>query len=520
MRGRTIAAVLSGLLILGAASWAAAEKPAAGQEIKSVVAGRMVCSDKCQARLELANGLKKCANCDQRCNIANKYCTACAAKLGECEVCGKRMRAAVAATPDPKAAPGDFKKPPTDAPGAAPAAGDPAKIVAGNTAFACDLYQKLKDAQGNLFLSPYSISTALAMTYAGAGGETARQMAVVLHFEQPAATLHPAFKSLVAELSGGAEKKAYELSVANALWGQKDYKFLDAFLQTCSTNYGGGLRTVDFVGATEAARTTINTWVEQQTRDKIKELLKPGILTPRTRLVLTNAIYFKGQWETAFEKKQTQDAPFTLAVPAAQKEPAATVTVPMMHRKGMLKLYETDGLQVLELPYKGGDLSMIILLPTMPGNANGTPRHAWRLEAYAEFEKSITPERLEAWLKAARSQEVDVFLPRFTTTSEFPLAGTLSAMGMTDAFTPAADFSGMDGTKDLYISAVIHKAFVDVNEEGTEAAAATGVAMALKSEPMPRELKVFRADHPFIFLIRHVKTGSILFMGRVMNPKA
>jgi len=502
MRERVVVAVLVGMLTMGAASWAAAAEPAAGQEIRSVMAGRMVCSDACQGRLDLANGLKKCANCDQRCNIANKYCPACAMKLGVCEVCGKQMRAAATG---PAAA-------------AKPAEGEVAAVVAGNTSFACDLYQRLSAEQGNLFLSPYSISTALAMTYAGAAGTTATQMAAVMHFDVPQATLHPAFQSLAAELTGGAEKKAYELSVANALWGQKDYKFLDAFLQTCRTNYGGGLRTVDFAGATEAARGTINAWAEKETHDKIKELLKPGILTSLTRLVLTNAIYFKGQWETAFDKKQTQDAPFTLAVPAASREKAPTVTVPMMHRKGQMKFWETDGLQVLELPYKGGDLSMVILLPVEPKERLRAPLNPWRLESHAAFERSITAERLNQWLRAMRLQEVDVFLPRFTVTSEFSLAETLKAMGMKDAFTTDADFSGMDGTKALYISAVVHKAFVDVAEEGTEAAAATAVVMAVKGAP--QEAPVFRADHPFVFLIRHMKTGSILFMGRVMNPKA
>ena len=544
---RTIMALLGGMLILGvAASWATAEEPASGVEIKSIVLGRMVCGEACQARLDLANGVMKCGNCDQRCNVAHKYCTACAGKLGACEVCGKQMRAA-AATSDPKAAPGDFKKPSADMPGVAPVAAgnvdeNMSKVVAGNTTFACALYHRLSAEKGNLFLSPYSISTALAMTYAGAGGNTHLQMTRTLHFcremgeeiviphgDDPGGRrpfisywngqeLHQAFAAIQRQLAAGGGK-GYELSVANALWGQKDHKFLDAFLQTCSTNYGGGLRNVDFAKATEGARTTINTWIEQQTHDKIKELLKPGILTPDVRLVLTNAIYFKGHWETAFDKKRTQDAPFTLAVPADQKEPAAQVTVPMMHRKGKVQFHETDGLQVLELPYKGGDLSMVILLPTMPKNLNAVPRHAWRLEAYTEFERSITSAQLDAWLKALRSQEVDVYLPRFAVTSEFGLAETLKSMGMTDAFAvDKADFSGMTGEKDLFLSAVIHKAFVDVNEEGTEAAAATAVVMKAAnghSEPKP----VFRADHPFVFLIRHVKTGSILFMGRVMNPK-
>lgn len=398
------------------------------------------------------------------------------------------------------------------------AANPAAKVVIGNTAFACDLYQKLSTDKGNLFLSPYSISTALAMTYAGARGDTATQMAATLHFDQPAEKLHGAFKSMADGLTGEAGKKAYELSVANALWGQKGMTLQKEFVDLTAANYGAGLRDVDFVGATEAARTTINTWVEQQTHDKIKELIKPGILDNMTRLVLTNAIYFKGQWEKAFDKKATSDAPFTLAVPADQKTPAPKVNVPLMYQKGKFNLYQTDGLQVLELLYKGGDLSMVLILPTEPQNRNATPMQLWRLEAYADLEKSITPAQLDAWLKAARLQEVQVYLPRFTVTKEFSLADTLKSLGMTDAFSGKADFSGMTGTKDLFISAVIHKAFVDVNEEGTEAAAATAVAVAAKnghSTPTP----TFRADHPFLFLIRDVRSGSVLFMGRLMDPK-
>jgi serpin B len=404
-------------------------------------------------------------------------------------------------------------------PAKAAGGGDGIKVlVKGNNEFGCALYGRLGRAGENLFLSPYSISTALGMTYAGARGETEKQMAKVLCFELPQEKLHATFKGLAEGLKARAEaKKAYELSVANALWGQKGIALQKEFVELTQANYGAGLRDVDFAGATEASRQTINAWVEKETRDKIKELLKPGILTAQTRLVLTNAIYFKGQWETAFDKKETQEAPFTLAVPAAQEAPAPKMNVPLMHRKGTFGFWETDGLQVLELPYKGRDLSMVIILPTVPTTQEREMRHAWRLEAYAELEKTTTALQLGKWLEAMRQQEVEVCLPRFKVTSEFSLGEPLTSMGMTDAFSvEKADFSGMTRTEHLFISAVVHKAFVEVNEEGTEAAAATGVVLELKMarEPPP----MFRADHPFVFLIREVKTGSILFMGRVMDP--
>jgi serpin B len=372
-------------------------------------------------------------------------------------------------------------------------------IVGGNNAFALELYGKLKDRQGNLFLSPYSISTALAMTYAGACGETESQMAKILQF--PTATLsneqfHNAFGNIVRQLNQAGEKGGYELVVANALWGQKDYKFLQEFLTLVKTNYDGDLKQVDFVRQTEAARKTINDWVESKTKAKIKELIKQGTLDSMTRLVLTNAIYFKGKWAIQFKPDKTQDSPFTLL--GGEK-----VNVPMMNQTGNFSYTETDTIQVLEIPYVNNDLSMVILLPK-------------KLDGVKDLEKELTAENLTGWLAKLRKREVQVWLPRFKLTCEFELAKVLGAMGMPDAFLAKADFSGMTGNKDLFISAVIHKAYVEVNEEGTEAAAATGVAMKLTSIPLPPP--VFRADHPFVFLIRDNHTGSTLFLGRTANP--
>ncbi|MFQ5869160.1 MAG: serpin family protein [Candidatus Zixiibacteriota bacterium] len=376
------------------------------------------------------------------------------------------------------------------------ATADGEMVVQGNNAFALDLYAELKNRDGNLFFSPHSISTALAMTYAGARGSTERQMAQVLHFELGQEGLHPAFRELFMELNSRQGGRRYELSVANALWGQKGYRFLEEFRELVRKNYGGGLNQVDFVKASETARRTINTWVEGETRGRITDLLKPGIINSWTRLVLTNAIYFKGYWASRFKEELTEEAPFTLVT-------GGKVNIPMMHLNGEFRYMETDDFQALELPYLGGDLSMVVFLPK-------------ETEGIRNFEPSLTAGDLKKWLARLREQEVLVALPKFKMTCDFRLDQTLKSMGMTDAF-EEADFSGMTGRKELFIAAVVHKAFVEVNEEGTEAAAATGVVVALKSAPPSQP--VFRADHPFLFLIRDLGSNSILFIGRVMDPR-
>jgi serpin B len=381
-------------------------------------------------------------------------------------------------------------------------------VVEGNNMFALGLYAKLRSQGGNLFVSPYSISTALAMTHAGARGRTASQMAQVLHFPAIAEPSSPgsdqrqlasAYGRIMKDLNKRGEKGAYMLNVANALWGQKGFGFLKEFLDLVRTEYGGQLTEVDFVRAVEASRKTINTWVEKQTKDKIKDLIPAGVLDSMTRLVLTNAIYFKGNWARQFKKNQTQDGPFILA-------DGRKVETPMMNQTAQFGYMETDILQCLELPYVDKELSMIILLPKEP-------------DGLSKLEQTLTAENLSQWLARLYSREVVVCVPKFKVTAQFSLASVLQSMGMTDAFSSDADFSGMDGKKDLFISAVIHKAYVDVGEEGTEAAAATGVVMKLTSVG-PSETPVFRADHPFLFLIRDNKSGGILFIGRVTDPKA
>jgi serpin B len=371
-------------------------------------------------------------------------------------------------------------------------------VVDGDNAFAVALYGRLRAGNGNLFFSPESISTALAMAYAGARGETAAQMAKTLHFTLPPEKLHPVMGALLRELNTPQEN--YQLSVANALWAQRGSTFLGDFLKLLKTDYGAGINEVDFAGSTETARSTINQWVEQKTQDKIKDLLQPGSLRPDTRLVLTNAIYFKGNWLAQFDKAQTKDEDFHLS-------PAQTKKAPLMHREGSFRYFHGGGFQILEIPYKGNDLSMLILLPDEIGGL-------------AALEQSMSVPNMKHWLQQLASvPKVIVTVPKFKLTQQFELGSTLGAMGMPAAFSGNADFSGMTGKRDFSISEVIHKAYVDVNEEGTEAAAATGVTMRALAIRVPEvHPPVFRADHPFVFLIRDNRSESILFLGRVTDP--
>ena len=379
---------------------------------------------------------------------------------------------------------------------------DRAAAVQGDSQFALDLYAKVRGQEGNLFFSPYSISTALAMTRAGAHGETAAQMDKTLHFTLSQDKLNPAFAGLIKEINGDPadKKRGYQLSTANALWGQKGYPFKADFLKVGKDDYGAGLNPVDFVGATEHARKTINAWVEKETHDKIKDLLVPGVLTTDTRLVLTNAIYFKGDWASQFKKDLTKDAPFHLA---ADKK----ADVPMMHQTEEFGYLDGGTFQALEMPYVGKDLSMVVLLPK-------------KIDGLSDLEKNLTADKLAGWLGKVHKQEVIVSLPKFKTTQMLGMKDILSAMGMPAAFTPGvADLSGIADVKEpLWISDVIHKAFIDVNEEGTEAAAATAVVIATESARIEPPTPEFRADHPFVFLIRDRRSDSILFLGRMADP--
>ena len=367
-------------------------------------------------------------------------------------------------------------------------------VVYGNSDFAVAMYKQIGSSgeAGNIFFSPLSISTALSMTYAGARGETAKQMADALRFTLPPPEQHAAFGALAAALK--PDGKNVRLEISNALWGQQGYAFQPEFLELVKKNYDGGFNTVDFAGATEASRVTINSWVEQKTANKIKDLLAQGSLSELTRLVLTNAIYFKGDWAAKFKPDQTQPMPFRMS-------PEKTVTVPMMRQSGDFLFAENDDVKVLELPYVGKELSMVLLLPKTN---------------MADLDAKLDTARLAEWSGQVREREVDIFLPKFKFETKYELKDLLSSMGMVDAFAlPPADFSGISGQKDLYITKVIHKAIIEVNEEGSEAAAATAVVMGVKAV---LHKPVFKADQPFLFLIRHNETGSILFMGRVNNP--
>jgi serpin B len=371
-------------------------------------------------------------------------------------------------------------------------------VVKGNTAFAWDLYARLRQQDGNVVYSPYSISTALAMTYAGARGATAEEMAEVLHFTLPQERLHPAAGGLVRELAGmgGKKKRNYQLGVANALWGQEKYGFRNDFLDLTRTSYGAGLNEVDFINAREEARKTINRWVAKQTSGKIKELVEEKHLSRDTRLVLTNAIYFKAEWQTKFYKNATWEAPFHVA---AERR----VKVPMMRRDAKLAHMDGGTFQMLELPFAGKELSMLVLLPK-------------KADGLAGLEKSLTPERVGRWQGKLRETEVKVYLPKFKVTGAFALSKELKAMGMKLPFSSRADFSGMTDRRELFISEVVHQTFVGVDEQGAEAAGGTAVFMP-KSDDGPKSV-TFRADHPFVFVVRDNRSGSVLFVGRVADP--
>jgi serpin B len=373
-------------------------------------------------------------------------------------------------------------------------------LVMDNTAFAVELFRSLSTSEGNLFFSPHSISTALAMTYAGARGNTEGEMMQALCFSLRQDELHPAFAELESELGRIQSVGEVELRVANSLWPHREYPFLEEFLSLAERQYGVSITPVDYADS-ESARETINGWVEQKTQDRIQELIPRGILDALTRLVLVNAIYFKGNWKSAFQPEKTEEAPFYTA-------PGKTVQVSLMTQLQKFGYAEDDELQILELPYAGEDVSMLVLLP---GEKDGLER----------LERDLTLLNLGRWRNRLHQRQVLVHLPRFSMTSMFRLDETLKSMGMIDAFDEErADFSGMDGKALLYLTAVLHKAFVDVNEEGTEAAAATGAVIGLKmSSPLsPPPPPVFRADRPFLFLIQHNATNSILFWGRVTDP--
>ena len=376
------------------------------------------------------------------------------------------------------------------------------ELVAGNNTFALNLYQAIRTNTGNLFYSPYSISSALAMTYGGARNETESQMANTLNFTLPQDRLHPAFNALDLELADrgegaeGQDGEGFRLNIANSIWGQKDYSFLPEFLDVLAENYGAGLSLLDFYNAPEDSRVIINTWVSEQTEDKINDLIPQGAISYLTRLVLTNAIYFNAAWNLPFDEELTMDGQFYLF-------DGSQITVPMMSQTEYFGYTEGDGYKAVELLYDGEELSMVVLCPEAGG--------------FEEFENTITPDRLNAIVNDLSSVNVQLKLPKFTYESgSISLKKALTQMGMPVPFSSSADFSGINGTRNLFISDIFHKAFVSVDEAGTEAAAATAVIVKVIAIPTPPvEVTI---DRPFIFLIRDIKTQAILFIGRIVNP--
>jgi serpin B len=374
-----------------------------------------------------------------------------------------------------------------------PVAEQSVNIVDAANQFCLELYARVVGEKENILFSPYSIWTSLAMTYEGARARTAQDIRQILHMPVDRETRRASVKNLLEIIN--TSDAGYELNTANALWAQHDYRFLREYIDVIVEYYAGRVTNLDFKTNTEGSRKAINAWVAEKTRQKINDLIPPGAVSVMTRLVLTNAIYFKAAWQQQFEEAQTTLQPFF-------KSPQDTVSVPMMGMMDARFPYaETPDVQVLELPYSGDSLVMLIMLP--------------RTNDLVKLESMLDTLHISAWTGSLRLQKVDVFMPRFQFETKYTLNTVLSDMGMAIAFSPQADFSGMDGTGSLFISKIIHQAFIEVNEEGTEAAAATGVMM---ETAMARPGPEFRCDHPFVFMIRDKRTHAILFMGRVHDP--
>lgn len=370
--------------------------------------------------------------------------------------------------------------------------------------FALNLYGQLSSREGNLFFSPYSIDDALMMVRAGAGGATADQISATLKLpDLKNGDLNAAMAELSGRFDSNVADKGYELHVANAMWGQAGASFVPAYLDELQKDFAAELNGINFHNP-QAAATTINEWVAKKTNDRIKDLISPGALNDRTKLLLTNAIYFKGDWREPFKTQATHDAPWNDGtLHDANSTAGSQDKVPMMFQAGDFYFVKDDGLSALQMPYRGDELAMLILLPDDPAGLG-------------ELEKTLDAARLKEIVgKMGHQHRVEVSFPKFKLETAYELSHTLAEMGMPTAFSNEADLSGIDGKRDLSITGVVHKAFVQLDETGTEAAAATGVmvgAMAM------RQRTVFNADHPFVFVIRDVKTGTILFIGRVIHP--
>ncbi len=362
--------------------------------------------------------------------------------------------------------------------------------------FAADLYRRLAPDQGNLFCSPLSIYTALMMTAAGARGDTAREMSAVLHVPDVSSPqVQAAAEGLLNQLQNS--RQDFQLHIANALWAQEGFKCLPTFQNLLSSDYHTDLLRVDFHDQ-QSACGTINDWVFRQTEGKISRLFSTGSLPADTRMVLTNAIYFKADWLSPFSAARTRPGDFHVDGRAAAQPRT------MMHAMGVFPLVQNDQFQALQLPYKGGKIAMLILLPRS-------------IDGLTQLESKFSAKMVANAVAGVEPAQVAMAIPKFKFSAEIGLSPTLKEMGMATAFTPGrADFSGIDGAGDLFISAALHKAYVSVDEQGTEAAAATGIVMMPTVALLPRN--TFTADHPFLFIIRDQVTGAVLFMGRIEDP--
>jgi serpin B len=373
------------------------------------------------------------------------------------------------------------------------------EVVEGSNRFGLAISRQISPEKGNHFLSPLSLSLALSMALEGAAGETAKAMVHVLNLPEEASLRQTGFMELQ-KIINRPERKS-ELRLANAIWIQKDFEVLKSYLDVIARSYGGQATNVDFLNQREQARKRINDWTEKKTAGKIKDLIPPGIINNLTRVILTNAIYFRGLWLLPFNPEFTRPEKFYL--PDGQE-----IEVPMMRFLGdraRFPYMENDEVQMLEMLYEGQDISMLILLP--------------RQKTLTALEDKLTVEIIKEWGKNLKEERVDVYLPRFKMETKYFLKEKLEAMGLGLAFSSRADFSGINGRRDLYLQQVIHQAFVEVNEEGTEAAGATGVLIG-RTAYIPEKRYVFRADHPFIFLIREKTSGAILFLGRLCDPRS
>jgi serpin B len=375
--------------------------------------------------------------------------------------------------------------------------GREAPVAAATNAFAADFYGHLASSEsGNIFYSPLSIQAGMAMTYAGARGATAREMATSLQLDRIRGDVGEAFGSYLRQVEATSFGDTTRLEIANRLWGQEGHDFLPSFLDVTRDQFGAELQRLDFARDEEGSRQTINTWVSERTQGRIPELLAPNFVSADTALVLTNAIYFKGRWASVFDPEATTLGFF-------RKLDGQQIDTGMMRQTSTFKYAEAPGVQVLEMPYEGGRLAMDVILPGFDVD-------------FTAFEQGLTEAKVARWLGMLEAQRVIVAMPRWRAETEINLKEALAGIGVRQLFDPmTADLSGIDGTRTLFVSSAVHKAFVEVNEDGTEAAAATAVGISPTS--LPAE-PIFTANRPFVYLIRDLDTGTTLFMGRLAEP--